>query len=164
VHSVSSCCLELSASIMHNFRFLLYCSPAPSQSCSPALSLGVPTQSLFLRGPRTLPQCMPNPLPQLQFDMHYHCFLLCMPPQFFIRNNVIKAEQTVIIQKTVPYLFLFQMDQTGQLLDHTQTWQTQQSCCSDRRSHGKPNSLAALIEDHTVTFHHDNTCNNVQVQ
>ena len=136
VDSVSSCCLELSPSILHCCSFLRYCSPAPSRSSSPVLPLGVPTQSLFLHGPRTLPQCMPNTLPQLQFDLHYHLFLVCMPPQFFIRDNAIKAEQTVMIQKTVPYLFLFQMDQTGQLQGHTQTWQTQQSCCSDWRPHG----------------------------
>ena len=120
-----------SLQVLCTICLLLNCSPAPSRSSSPALPLGVPKQSLFLCGPRTVPQCMPNPLPQLQFDLHYRWFLLCMPPQFFIRHNVMTAQQKAILQKTVPYLFLFQMDQIGQLLGHTQTWQTRQSCCSD---------------------------------
>lgn len=30
-------------------------------------------------GKGIIPQCMSNPLPLLQFDMHYHTFLVCIP-------------------------------------------------------------------------------------
>ena len=68
-------CPDLSTSLLHYSSFLLYHSPpTPSQSSSCTLSLGVPSQSLFLYGKGILLQCASIPLPFRQTDLHCQWF------------------------------------------------------------------------------------------
>jgi hypothetical protein len=72
-------------------------TPALTWSSS-LLSVGVPTQNLLVCGKGILPQFMTSPLPFPQFDLHCQWFLLCMPAQFFIWNNI-RPKDLIIFPK-----------------------------------------------------------------
>jgi hypothetical protein len=82
---VSSCCLDLFPILSH------YCSSYCVVLLQLVLGLpflrcpwwGVTTESLFVCGRGILPQCISDPLPIPQFDLHCHWFLWYMSPNFY---------------------------------------------------------------------------------